>query len=141
MRKPLWAACVHIVTDNTVSLLSEKHTHLNITIMNSPVLHGYKGLSERETPQHQTDVCQRFDGAHTRLWGDGAALTGLVRLDELLGLVPHRLAVILELEVAGLLPGRGADLEEVSTSEQELEVSIALHTCESGGAEGKTTTR
>lgn len=69
MRKPLWAACLHIVTDNTVSLLSEKHTHLNITIMNSPVLHGYKGLSERETPQHQTYVCQRFDGAHTHASG------------------------------------------------------------------------
>lgn len=60
---------------------------------------------------------------------DNTALTGLVCLDQFLRLVPHRLAVLLELEEAGLLPGRGAHLEEVSPFEQELEVLVALHTC------------
>lgn len=48
--------------------------------------------------------------------------------------MPHGLAVLLEPVVAGLLPGRGADLEEVSALQEELEVLIALHTCETGGA-------
>lgn len=70
--------------------------------------------------------------SHTCRWeaGTAAALTGLVGLEGFLGLAPHGLAVLHESEVAGLLPGRGADLEEVSTLQEELEVRISLHTCQ-----------
>lgn len=63
------------------------------------------------------------------------ALTGRVGLEEFLGFVPHGLAIFLQSEVAGLLPGRGADLEEVSPLQEELQVHIALHPCENSGAE------
>lgn len=68
---------------------------------------------------------------HTIRWEAGTiALTFLVRLEGFLRFVPHGLAVLHESVVAGLLPGRGADLEEVSPLQEELQVRIALHTCE-----------
>lgn len=84
---------------------------------------------------------EEFEGDHPdrRFWDAGTALTGLVRLEELLRFVPNGLAVVLEFEVTGLLPGRGADLEEVSSLQQELEVMVALHTCEHRGGEAKNT--
>lgn len=64
--------------------------------------------------------------SHT-CWRDaGAALTRLVGLDDFLGLVPHGLAVLLQPEEAGLLPGRGAHLQEVSPLQEELEVLVPL---------------
>lgn len=44
--------------------------------------------------------------------------------------MPYGLAVLLELVVAGLLPGRGADFEKIPPLQEELEVRIALHACE-----------
>lgn len=43
--------------------------------------------------------------------------------------MPHGLAVLLESEVAELLPGWRADLEKISPLQEELEVRITLHTC------------
>lgn len=63
-----------------------------------------------------------------RTTNSGTALTGLVGLEQLLRLVPHGLAVLLEFEEARLLPGAGANLEQVSPFEQELEVRVTLHT-------------
>lgn len=57
------------------------------------------------------------------------ALTGLIRLDQLLRFVPDGLAVLLEFEVTCLLPIWRAHLEEVPAFEQEMEVEVTLHTC------------
>lgn len=62
--------------------------------------------------------------SQTQVW----ALTGLVGLEELLRLEPHGLAVLLQLEVTGLLPARWAHLQQVPPSQQELQVKVALHT-------------
>ncbi len=68
--------------------------------------------------------------SHTCLRHAGTALTGLVCPEQFLRFAPHGLAVLLEFEVAGLLPVGGADLEEVSAPQEVLEVLVALHTCE-----------
>lgn len=58
------------------------------------------------------------------------ALTGLVPPEGFLGLMPHGLAVLLESEVAGLLPGWGADLEKISSLQEELQIHIPLQAWE-----------
>jgi hypothetical protein len=57
------------------------------------------------------------------MWG---VLTGLLWLESPPGLVPHGLAVLLELVVAALLPGRGADLNQGPTCQKELQVPVSL---------------
>lgn len=74
------------------------------------------------------EVCQQLSDMCR--WGLRTALTNLVCLEGFLWFTPHCLAVFQESEVAGLLPGCGADLEKLSTLQEKLELGIALHAWE-----------
>lgn len=49
-------------------------------------------------------------------------------LEEFIGFAIHGLAIFLQLEKAGLLPGSGPDLEEISALQEELEVRVTFQT-------------
>lgn len=66
--------------------------------------------------------------------GRGGQLTGLVTSECFVGLVPERLAVLLQLEEAVLLPRAGANLDQLPADEQELQIRIALQTWRSGNS-------
>lgn len=58
-----------------------------------------------------------------------STLTCLVPLEFLVRLVPDCFAVFLQFEEPHLLPGSGANLDQLSTQQQELHVCVALQTC------------
>lgn len=53
-------------------------------------------------------------------------LTRLVSSKHLVGLMPKRPAVLLQLEEATLLPRLGTNLDQLATNQQELQVHISL---------------
>lgn len=59
-------------------------------------------------------------------------LTGLVSLECFVGLMPKRPAVFLQFEEAVLLPGARANLDQLPTDQQELQICISLQACRSG---------
>lgn len=103
------------------SVCTTKHILINTTTSGSIVLS--EGASTSRVVR-----CAPKREEKNRATNSGTALTGLVGLEQLLRLVPHGLAVLLEFEEARLLPGAGANLEQVSPFEQELEVRVTLHT-------------
>lgn len=56
------------------------------------------------------------------------ALTCPVPPEGSFGFPPHRLAVFLEFEVSVFLPGGGTDLEKISPLQEELDISVSVHT-------------
>lgn len=46
--------------------------------------------------------------------------------------MPKRLAVLLQFEEAVLLPGARANLDQLPTDQQELQICVSLQTCRSG---------
>lgn len=71
--------------------------------------------------------------------GGGWGLTGLVPPERLVGLVPKRPAVLLQLEEAALLPGPGANLDQLAAHKQELQVGVALQTWREAAHRGQVT--
>ena len=74
-----------------------------------------------------------LEGSQTKLAVTGCVepcmtLTGLVALEGFVGLVPHGLAVLLQFVEAVLLPGAGADLDQLPTHQQKLEICITFQT-------------
>lgn len=59
------------------------------------------------------------------------ALTSLAFPKYFLGITAQGLAVFLQFEEAGLLPGVRANLDQLPTIKQELEIFISLQTCRS----------
>lgn len=55
-------------------------------------------------------------------------LTGLVSLECFVGFMPKRFTVFLQFEEAVLLPGGRANLDQLPTDQQELEICISLQT-------------
>lgn len=50
----------------------------------------------------------------------------MVSSERLVGLVPKRPAVLLQLEKAALLPRLGTNLDQVAANQQELQVHVSL---------------
>lgn len=97
------------------------------------------------TGQHNTlwvsagheSACKERADSDTPLCTSFMGLTCVFGLHGLFGLMPHGLAVLLQLEVARLFPWARTDFQKVPAVYQELQVFVTLQTC--GEDKDKTT--